>query len=64
MADMFWINFFNLMLGLQNLWISARFLLFEVDTNPVCDPISNGVTEGLKDFMSVRKCWYFSVFNL
>ena len=33
--EMFGINFLTLMLGLQNLWISEMFFLFEEDMNPV-----------------------------
>ena len=54
--EMFWINFLTFILGLQYLWISEMFFLFEEDMNPVWDPTSNAVTDGLSVVMSDRKC--------
>ena len=57
-------NFLTLIFGLQNLRISVMFFLFEEDTNPVWDPTSNGVTDGVTVRMSDKKCWYLSNLSL
>ena len=56
-------NFLTLIFGLQNLWISVMFFLFEEDMKPVWDPTSNGVTDGLTVGIYVNKCWYFSLID-
>ena len=60
-AEMFSINFLNLICFLQNLWIDCNLLLFSLVTNPVFEPISKGVT---LDLISFSKCWYLFIFNL
>ena len=50
-----------MMLGLQNLWISEKFFLFEEGMNLVWDPTSNEVTHGLSFCISDGKLKFYFI---
>ena len=63
-AEILFMNCFSLIFGLQNLCSDFKVSLFFLEMYPEWAPISNGLREGFKLVISVRKCWYFSCFNL
>ena len=60
-AEIFCLNFLNLMLLWQNLWSFLQYSLFSKD---IWEPISNGMM--LTDWppISEIRCWYFWYFML